>query len=55
MMHTTTPPISARHEADLQERRLERKAEDCKLDKLKARLSMKVREQQKQRPLARAS
>jgi hypothetical protein len=47
-----TEPVQTRHEVHLQRRRTERKAEDHKLIKLKARLVAKI--QQEQEPSLRA-
>jgi len=41
-------PLPARHEVDLQARRFERKTEDFRLAKLKARLLAKVHPQKQQ-------
>jgi hypothetical protein len=48
-------PVQTRHEVHLQEQRTERKAEDQKLIKLKARLLAKIQQQQQPSLLARAS
>jgi hypothetical protein len=48
-------PVRTQHSTEIHAKELERKAETSKLEKLKARLDVKVRDQRKSLILARAS